>query len=207
MITKRGESLKISFIIQMLEVESLHTFDTEYSADSVEWCQHEAHQDIFAVGTYQLEEKDENVSANNVRKGRIYLFQYDEDSNELTEKQQIETEAILDQKWNGNELVVTTSLGHVQRYRLSDDQLIEKIGEVVLSPEDTGSLALSIDIHKKSSRILASDSKGRISLVDVEAENPIVRQWKAHDFEAWTCAFDNFNDNIVFSGEIELENL
>lgn len=82
----------------MLQIETLHTFDTQYSADSVEWCQLH-NKNIFAVGTYQLEEKDENVSANNVRKGRIYLFEYDDETNLLTQRQRIETDAILDQKW------------------------------------------------------------------------------------------------------------
>jgi diphthine methyl ester acylhydrolase len=187
----------------MMEIEVLHTFDTEYSADSVEWCQ--THKDIFAIGTYELEEKDENVSANNVRKGRIYLFHYSDD-NELTKKQQIETDAILDQKWNGSNLITATSSGHIQRYTLNDSQNLEKLAQVELSSEDCGNLALSIDIHKDTKRILASDSKGRISLID-EAENSIIRQWMAHDFEAWTCAFDRYNNDIVFSGKIEKLNV
>lgn len=82
----------------MLEIETLHSFDTEYSADSVEWCQQSDQQQIFAVGTYQLEEKEESNSST-VRKGRIYLFSFDEQTNELTKIQQLETDAILDQKW------------------------------------------------------------------------------------------------------------
>lgn len=180
----------------MLEIETLHTFDTEYSADSVEWCQRE--EELFAVGTYQLEEKDENVSANNVRKGRIYLFRYKDE--QLTMRQQIETDAILDQKWRGDELITATSSGNIQRYKLNDEKELEKVGQVELSAEESGNLALSIDVEKDSSRILASDSKGRISLI--EGENLITKQWKAHDFEAWTCAFDRFNSNVVFSGKI-----
>lgn len=84
----------------MLEIETLQTFDTIYSADSVEWCQDVEHENYFVVGTYQLEEKDANDSSNNLRKGRIYLFHYDEDINVLTECQQLELpEAVLDQKW------------------------------------------------------------------------------------------------------------
>lgn len=82
----------------MLEVETLHSFDTEYSADSVEWCHQSGHQQIFAVGTYQLEEKEES-SSSTVRKGRIYLFSFDDQKNELVKCQQLETDAILDQKW------------------------------------------------------------------------------------------------------------
>ena len=82
----------------MLEIETLRTFDTEYSADSVEWNQGD-YKNYFVVGTYQLEETDANISCNNIRKGRIYLFHYDDHSNELTNCQQVETDAILDQKW------------------------------------------------------------------------------------------------------------
>lgn len=179
-------------MIQMLEIETLHTFDTEYSADSVEWCQLEAHQDIFAVGTYQLEEKDAAVSANNVRKGRILLFNFD--GEKLKEKQRIETDAILDQKWNCEELFTATSLGHVQRYKLSDDQELTLTDQIDVA---AGNLALSIDICKDS-RILASDSKGKLSLV---TEMKVSRQWQAHSFEAWTCIFDRFNSDVVYSGE------
>lgn len=82
----------------MLEIETLHSFDTEYSADSVEWCHQSDHQQMFAVGTYQLEEKEES-SSSTVRKGRMYLFSFDEQRNEIAKRQQLETDAILDQKW------------------------------------------------------------------------------------------------------------
>lgn len=180
-------------MIQMLEIETLHTFDTEYSADSVEWCQLEAYQDIFAVGTYQLEEKDSAVSANNVRKGRIFLFNFDGET--LKETQLIETDAILDQKWNGEELFTATSQGYVQRYKLSDDRVLTLIDQIDVA---TGNLALSIDFSGEDSRLLASDSKGKLSLV---TEMKLTRQWQAHNYEAWTCAFDRYNSDIVYSGK------
>lgn len=107
-------------IFQMLSIETLHTFDTQYSADSVEWCH--ANVDFFVVGTYQLD-KDESAASSSVRKGRIYLFNYIEDANKLTESQRIETDAILDQKWIGKFLVTATSQGSIQRYQLEGDQL------------------------------------------------------------------------------------
>lgn len=90
----------------MLEIETLHSFDTEYSADSVEWCHAGGHQQTFAVGTYQLEEKEES-STSTVRKGRIYLFSFDDQSDELVKRQQLETDAILDQKWKEIDKVST----------------------------------------------------------------------------------------------------
>lgn len=191
----------------MLEIETLHTFDTEYSADSVEWCPVDGCEDYFVVGTYQLEEKDEDVSSNNTRKGRIYLFEYNQELDELKMCQQIETEAILDQKWKDKCLITATSLGNIQKYSFDSNHELSKLSEVNLGLEGVESLILSIDVEQKSSRILASDSQGRISLVDMEKEQPIMQQWQAHEFEAWTCAFDRFNDNVVFSGEIYIEML
>lgn len=102
----------------MLSIETLHVFDTQYSADSVEWCQ--KNEKLFTVGTYQLD-KDET---GNSRKGRIYLFNYDEDIDALSEIQRIETDAILDQKWLDNFLLTATSRGTVQQYQLNEvDQL------------------------------------------------------------------------------------
>lgn len=87
----------------MLTVETIQNFDTIYSADSVEWCHDEEHKNYFVVGTYQLEERDSKDSSNNKRKGRIYLFHYDEVTTVLTQCQQIETESgLLDQKWMVN---------------------------------------------------------------------------------------------------------
>jgi diphthine methyl ester acylhydrolase len=185
----------------MFEIETLHTFDTEYSADSVEWCQADGCEDYFSVGTYQLEEKDEENSSNNSRKGRIYLFNYDPDKDELKKCQQIETEAILDQKWKGKTLFTATSLGNVQKYQLDENGELKRTGEVSLNPGIPENLILSIDIDVNSSRVLASDSNGRISLIDMDQEQPIVHQWQAQEFEAWTCAFNRFDDNIVFSGK------
>lgn len=33
---------------------TLHVFDTELNADTVEWCPQLAHNDILVCGTYQL---------------------------------------------------------------------------------------------------------------------------------------------------------
>jgi len=180
----------------MLNIETLHTFDTEYSADSVEWCL--VDDDYFVVGTYQLDEKDKDVSANNVRKGRIYLMNFDNELNVMTKCQQVETDAILDQKWNGRTLITATSMGKVEKYELSDEKRLEKSTEVTLSSKHADNLTLSIDVNA-SSRVLASDSKGQITLINPDCA--IETQWKAHEFEAWTCAFDRFNDNMIYSGE------
>ena len=37
-----------------MKVETLLTWDTEYSADSVEWCPLESLSNYLAIGTYQV---------------------------------------------------------------------------------------------------------------------------------------------------------
>lgn len=186
--------------LRMIKIETLKTFDTQYSADSVEWNQGEQ-QDYFVVGTYQLEEKDSAVSANNVRKGRIYLFHLNRDTNELTNRQQIETEAILDQKWkNESTLLAATSLGNIHIYEFNEDNELRKTREISINTGGKSSLALSLDVQHGSSNVIVSDSLGRLSLLDLENEHSVTYQWKSHNFEAWTCAFDRFNKNIVYSG-------
>lgn len=78
---------------------------------------------------------------------------------------------------------------------------MHKVGEISLSHDETENLALSLDVQEASSKVIASDSKGRISLLDLEGTQPLVTQWKGHNFEAWTCAFDRYNKNVVYSGE------
>lgn len=84
----------------MNEIQTLNTFDTELSADSVEWCHIEGYQNFFSCGTYQLSEADGEQQTKSSRKGRIYLFSYDHDKNELVKCQEIDTDAVLDQKWS-----------------------------------------------------------------------------------------------------------
>lgn len=163
----------------MMEIETLHTFDTQYSADSVEWCPLEQHANCFVVGTYQLEEKDDAVSSNNIRVGRIYLFNYDDDCNVLTECQRIETDAILDQKWNENLLLAATSLGNIQTYKLIENRLEEfQLPISLCSNESESCLALSVEIIPKTSKAIASDSKGRVTLVDIDSTQPILSSGK-----------------------------
>ena len=181
-------------------IATLQTFDTVYSADSVEWCPFEGYQNYFVVGTYQLQEneKESNATSSAIRKGKIYLFCYEKDIDELILCDTIETDAILDQKWFNDYLIATTSVGTVQIYKLNGKQL-ELKNEYNLAEGETDNLALSldVDVHK---RTLISDSKGRITLANIDGT--IQRQWLAHDYEAWTCSFDFWNENVVYSGEI-----
>lgn len=178
----------------MLSIETLDTFDTEYSADSVEW----NNEGFFVTGTYQLEEREES-SSKSTRKGRIYLFEVDENLS-LKKLQQIETEAILDQKWYMEKFLFTaTSLGKIQLYNFKEKEL-EFNCDLKLCNDERENLALSIDTDEKMKRVATSDSQGQISIIDIQTK-AILSQWTAHDYEAWTCAFDRFSSNIIYSGK------
>ena len=45
-----------------LTATSMDRYDTEYSADSVEWCPNVPYQDVFVCGTYQLVKTGEDSS-------------------------------------------------------------------------------------------------------------------------------------------------
>lgn len=74
----------------------MQRFDTEYSADSVEFCPVRGFMHLVAVGTYQVIE-DESVGNNTKRTGRILLF--DTSASETVLVQQIECGACLDMRW------------------------------------------------------------------------------------------------------------
>lgn len=130
------------------------------------------------------------------------MFKFDASDQKIEMLQQIESDAVLDQKWFNNDLVTATSLGNIELYKLINSNL-EMKSKISLDSSSHDCLALSIDVDAKNKRILASDSNGRLTLIDESSEN-ILLQWKCHNYEAWTCAFDNWNHNIVYSGEFVL---
>lgn len=183
----------------MCEIITKHRLTTEFPACSVEWCRE--CPEIFSVGLYHLDKQDELVSANNLREGRIEIFNLDS-SNQLEKLQSVETDAVLDQKWMKNKLFTATSAGSIECYDLNCEgtKNLVKISEIKLQKEVSDCLALSLDVKKDHRLIAASDSKGKISVLDIE-ENLVRQQFDAHQFEAWTVAFDNFNDEIIYSGD------
>lgn len=46
--------------------------------------------------------------------------------------------------------------------------------------------------------LVASLSNG--NLIHVSLAGGIIREWKAHDYEAWICAADRFDVNAIYSG-------
>lgn len=120
----------------------------------------------------------------------------------------IETAAILDAKWlvvsNKCLLIAASALSEILVYELRADDRLHLIDTINLASEsDENLLTLAIDIRGliNTENLIASDSSGKVSLLKV-TQNQIVKErtWKAHSFEAWTCAFDKWNANIVYTG-------
>ena len=57
----------------MSTVVQLAQLDTEYNADSVEWCHFGGYEDIVSCGTYELEEGKESDESRRI--GLLHLYQ------------------------------------------------------------------------------------------------------------------------------------
>ncbi|XP_044733624.1 diphthine methyltransferase [Chrysoperla carnea] len=190
----------------------IFTDDTEYSADSVEWCPHEPNQNLFVCGTYQLQEN--NTETPQTRIGRLYLYSISIDKNTLKCLQRIDTAAILDIKWCHNQinsksiLAAANALGQLLIFELQPTYTLKLITNFQIPNSDPGKdlLSLSIDwstgkYENSNPEIVVSDSTGYITILKYENEQLNLKfNWKAHDFEAWICAFDYWNSNLIYTG-------
>ncbi|XP_035513813.1 diphthine methyltransferase isoform X2 [Morone saxatilis] len=195
---------------------NLQVFDTELSADTVEWCPVLSSHDILACGTYQLQKGAGEESAAPSRTGRLYLFEFRREglmSPPLTELQRTDTAAILDLKWchvpvSGQAVLgVAAATGELQLYTLSDSQEGGRSLQILSSFEvGVDRLALSLDwstgrMDSCDVRVVCSDSAGCVSVLSMaEGALTALSQWKAHDFEAWISAFSYWDTQLVYSG-------
>ena len=193
---------------------TLESFDTELSADSVEWCPIENFKDIFVCGTYQLKEKDaEKITPSNIRLGKIYLFRVEYGRLNLLQK--YDNAGVLDMKWACLKLFgkvilgIVNSKGMLEIYELMDGLTpsLELIKQINVTEENSMGLSLDWSIQKDNfyARIAVSDSKGSVTIFEFSPDN--LEQIKCfdgvHDFEAWITAFDYWNPNILYSGKAE----
>ncbi|XP_022614025.1 diphthine methyltransferase [Seriola dumerili] len=195
---------------------SLQVFDTEQSADTVEWCPVSPNHNILVCGTYQLQKGAGVEDVTPSRTGRLYLFDFRREgsmSPPLTELQRIDTAAILDMKWchvpvSGKALLGTAAAtGELQLYSLSDGQegscSLQTLSSLEVGAER---LALSLDwstgrMDSSDVRVVCSDSAGCVSVVSLaEGALTTLSQWKAHDFEAWISAFSYWDTQLIYSG-------
>ena len=203
---------------------TLDTFDTIYSADSVEWCPIEGFKDLFVCGTYQLNDGEEKVECPEganpdmpLRVGKIYLFRVINSVLKLL--QTLETDAILDMKWahvkiRGNILLaIGDAKGFLKIYRLGvqdDTPRIKLLVETRVQPSEIELLVLSLDWNTgrctddtlDDVRIVVSDNKGAVSIYKLTGESfDLETITKKHEYEAWITCFDYWNTNIIYSGK------
>lgn len=50
--------------MELNNVQTLYSFETEYNADSVEWCPHDPHKNLFVCANYQLIENETSGKLN-----------------------------------------------------------------------------------------------------------------------------------------------
>ena len=58
-----------------MDYRTIYSWDSELSADSVEFCPIEGHRDIVVVGTYSVSASDADTFSPSQRRGRIYLME------------------------------------------------------------------------------------------------------------------------------------
>ncbi|EAL72439.1 WD40 repeat-containing protein [Dictyostelium discoideum AX4] len=190
----------------------------DYTSDSVEF--YPFNNNIFVCGTYEIEKGDTEYKER--RKGKLYLFEIEEEqqqkendnNNENNNNNKLFKEiqninfnsGILDMKWNNNKdriLGVVMSKGELNIYQYDE---VEKKLELKSSTEISLSndiLSLSLDWNKSGDKLICSFSDGNIGLFKVTKDYSKVteeKRWKAHDYEAWICAFNYHDESIVFSG-------
>ncbi|XP_034727951.1 diphthine methyltransferase [Etheostoma cragini] len=195
---------------------NLQVFDTELSADSVEWCPVSSSHDVLACGTYQLQKGAGEEHATPRRTGRLYLFEFRQEGSmipPLTELQRMDTAAILDLKWchvpvSGRAVLgMASATGELQLYTLSDSQEgVRSLHSMCSLEVGAERLALSLDwstgrMDSSDVRVVCSDSAGCVSVLSLaEGALTALSQWKAHDFEAWISAFSYWDTQLVYSG-------
>ncbi|KMQ86078.1 wd repeat-containing protein 85 [Lasius niger] len=135
---------------------TLDEFDTEFPADSVEWCPAEPFRDVLVCGTYKLMEKKEGAQDERCKRtGRIYLLRL-ADGGKLQVLQRIDTSGVLDVKWthiadtenNRILLAVANSNGYLQIYELKKRESkteLQLIAEERISEDNEDVMALSLD--------------------------------------------------------------
>ncbi|KAI0655085.1 WD-40 repeat-containing protein [Cubamyces menziesii] len=206
-------------------------FDTDWPADSAEFCPHPGAEDFFVVGTYKLEqsEKDQNDAENEEsapspsearkpqkRRGKCLLFRVDTDDR-FDLLQETELPAILDMKWCHREssatpvLGIADSEGHITLHELRTEE-----GRLLqlqsISCASTEVLCLSLDWSSRRTpssglgNLIISLSDGSLSLLQPDNTGlAVTDSWHAHDYEPWIAAWDYWNTNVVYSGGDDLK--
>ena len=136
------------------------------------------------------------------------MYKYNVETTDIDRVDVYETVAILDTSWycvaGKCFLIAASALGDTILFELKSDERLHRIDSIELNAGDENVLTLAIDVrteHTDKENLVASDSRGNISLLTIgEGEIRTERKWEAHSFEAWTCSFDKWNPNVVYTG-------
>ena len=192
-----------------------YTFDTQYSACSVETCVSQVWGCVIATGTYQVNKlnpgnsveigDETGDSPETERLGRIYLHLVTSENGSVDCKEvfSIDCPAVLDMKWSSAEpeprLAVADAAGVLTLYRLGTEdrcQLV-KYRDFMISE----GLALALEWSVTNDTIAVSDSKGNVTVVNVEGESmEVIAVLAGHGYEAWTCCFSKHDPRLLYSG-------
>ncbi|KAL1923025.1 uncharacterized protein VTP21DRAFT_9401 [Calcarisporiella thermophila] len=198
-----------------MRAPSLCHFDTEYSADSVEFCPFSDAARYFACCTYQLKDNEESgdPDAPKKRVGKLLLCEAkDRGEMKIDQIQRIETAAILDSKWchqpiAGRKLLaLADAAGQLSLYALeSAKPCLDMVSRYEVSND--GKLCLSLDWSNRvqpstDPDIVVSLSSGEACVVSLDStvEFREKARWHAHDYEAWIAAYDYWNPSLIYTG-------
>jgi diphthamide biosynthesis protein 7 len=201
----------------------------DLNACSAEFCPSPSHTDLLAIGTYQLQDKEQDEH-HGERIGRLHLYLFNIQHRGEEEGPQYIAQlslshaepsstylpGIFDLKWSRDEGTVLGaamadgSLRLFELTRLSSHIGLQEKGrcQACTEPNDsalqqkTANMSLSLDWDPfKSSRIAVSGSSGSISIVRA-AEGKWEREtyWQAHNLEAWCAAYSLSHPNVIYSG-------
>lgn len=218
--------------MSVLQPTSLATFDTEYCADSLEFCPFAEGngKQKFLIGTYQLlkdgkiqdrdSEKDrELTSADAKRIGRIYVcdaVESDDGSMEIVEQQRTDTSAIFDIKWSYNRVAgqalagVACADGALFIYKTNLESGSEFLQPLCNSSNTENAMCCSLDWSNRlvntEVNTATSYSDGQVQLHQfAESQLTCTQQWHAHDAEAWITSFDYWAPTTVYSGGDDMQ--
>ena len=199
--------------VAMASAETLADIDTELYADSVEWCPVEEHGGFFVGATYQLQTSENESDGSSKRKGYLQLYEakHLDTEFELRKHARIDTVGILDVKWCYHScaddkpiFACVDSCGNVNVYKFLPDNF--NFEPITALSHKTDCIALSLswstDITAALQPCIASSfSTGELKISQLTPTALTkLSAWKAHEFEAWICAFNHHNPSIVYSG-------
>jgi diphthine methyl ester acylhydrolase len=169
---------------------------TDCPPDSIEWCPIQS--DLFACGTYLY--NPDNIT----REGSIYLFRYNTSTSSIDTVHHQQTNGILDLKWiscspESTFLSTVSALGQLSLYSLAD------LNRPIVCEDVTNDRTIALShawLQASNNYAVISDQQGCLSICDLDSSNGLrfSQSWSAHDYECWTCAWDQFDSNIVYSG-------